>query len=159
MSLEVVSASPENLEWFRIINEEWITDMFAMEEKDRRVLTHPEEEILVHGGKILFVRAKDLGIVGTGALLKTSEGEYELTKMGVLKKARNLKAGDFLLKALIAKATELKAENLYLLTNQKCEAAIHLYLKNGFVHDKEIMERFGAQYQRCDVAMRWIKPK
>ena len=74
--------------------------------------------------------------------------------MGVLKKARGLEAGGYLLKALIEKARQLATKNLYLLTNKKCEAAIHLYKKHGFVDDKEIMSRFGGEYGRCDVAMR-----
>ena len=44
-------------------------------------------------------------------------------------------------------------DKVYLLTNRKCEAAIHLYEKLGFVHDAEIMAKFGARYERCDVAM------
>ena len=44
---------------------------------------------------------------------------------------------------------------LFLLTNKKCEAAIHLYEKNGFVHCEEIMQKFGCAYERCDVAMHY----
>jgi RimJ/RimL family protein N-acetyltransferase len=44
-------------------------------------------------------------------------------------------------------------ERLYLLTNTKCTAAIHLYEKLGFEHDAEVMERFGRRYERCNVAM------
>jgi RimJ/RimL family protein N-acetyltransferase len=44
-------------------------------------------------------------------------------------------------------------DKIYLLTNRKCAAAIHLYEKLGFVHDEAIMRSFGARYERCDVAM------
>ena len=44
---------------------------------------------------------------------------------------------------------------MYLLTNSKCAAAIHLYEKNGFEHDAEIMATYGARYERCNVAMRY----
>ena len=40
-------------------------------------------------------------------------------------------------------------------TNSSCAPAIHLYEKLGFVHDAEIMRRYAARYERCDVAMRW----
>jgi hypothetical protein len=46
------------------------------------------------------------------------------------------------------------AELLYLLSNKKSAAAVHLYEKLRFVHDAEIMRTYGARYQRCDVAMR-----
>ena len=47
----------------------------------------------------------------------------------------------------------LGAERLYLLSNSKSAAAIHLYEKLGFVHDTGIMDEFGARYERCNVAM------
>ena len=66
-----------------------------------------------------------------------------------------LKAGEFLLRAVIARARELNAETLYLLTNSRCAAAIHLYEKLGFIHDAGIMRDYGADYARCNVAMRY----
>lgn len=153
--LSIVEFSKENSHFFKEINEEWIQEMFALESKDQKVLESPEQYILNPGGQILFVKVKGLGIVGAGALMPTGSREMELTKMGVFKKARGTGAGGFLLQALIQKALDLGVENLYLLTNKKCESAIHLYEKYGFVHDKEIMQRFGGEYSRCDVAMRF----
>jgi N-acetylglutamate synthase-like GNAT family acetyltransferase len=47
----------------------------------------------------------------------------------------------------------MNIENLFLLTNKKCAAAIHLYEKSGFEHSDFIMQRFASSYQRCNVAM------
>ena len=140
---------------FHDINDEWIKAMFAIEQADREVLEQPRARIIEPGGDILFVEADSLGIVGTCALRKTGEGEFELTKMGVLERARGRKAGEFLLRAALRRAGELGAEKLYLLTNSKCASAIHLYEKVGFAHDAEIMRDFGSRYARCDVAMRY----
>ena len=104
---------------------------------------------------ILFVEAPGLGIVGTCALQKSQGDGFELTKMGVRESARGRKAGEFLLSAAIERGTLLRADPLYLLTNSRCAAAIHLYEKAGFRHDAEIMARYGARYERCDVAMRY----
>lgn len=141
---------------FHDINAEWITAMFALEATDREVLENPRARIIDGGGTILFVAAAGLGVVGTCALQKTGERSFELTKMGVLEAARGLKAGEFLLAAVIARAEAMGADPLYLLTNAKCEAAIHLYEKLGFRHDADIMARYGARYDRCDVAMRYV---
>lgn len=138
---------------FHDINREWIETMFVLEETDRQVLENPQERILDPGGAILFVEAAGLGIVGTCALQKTGPETFELTKMGVRESARGLKAGEFLLGRMIERAGELGAEKLYLLTNRKCAAAIHLYEKFGFNHDAAIMEQYAARYERCDVAM------
>ena len=140
---------------FHDINAQWIRTMFALEPTDRDVLEHPRERIIAPGGTILFVEAPGLGVVGTCALQRTGPGRFELTKMGVRDSARGLKAGEFLLAAMVDRARTMGAEVLYLLTNSKCEAAIHLYAKLGFVHDEAIMATYGARYQRCNVAMRY----
>ena len=140
---------------FHDINAEWISAMFQMEETDRKTLENPRASIIDGGGAILFVEARGMGIIGTCALQKTSATGFELTKMGVRKAARGLKAGEFLLNAVIDRARMLEADPLYLLTSGRCAAAIHLYEKLGFRHDAAIMADYGARYARCDVAMRY----
>lgn len=151
--LTIHEFSDELAHEFHDINAEWIEAMFRLEPTDREVLENPRARIVDPGGTILFVEAEGLGVVGTCALQKTGAHSFELTKMGVRSSARGLKAGEFLLDAMIARARAMGADPLYLLTNRKCEAAIHLYEKLGFRHDAGIMERYGARYERCDVAM------
>jgi GNAT superfamily N-acetyltransferase/DNA-binding MarR family transcriptional regulator len=143
---------------FHDINMEWISEMFRIEDTDRRTLENPRTSIIDAGGAVLFVEAEGMGIIGTCALQKTSATGFELTKMGVRKAARGLKAGEFLLNAVIERAAALGADPLYLLTNRRCAAAIHLYEKLGFRHDAGIMVDYGARYARCDVAMRYDRP-
>lgn len=138
---------------FYAINAEWISAMFALEQTDIDVLENPRARIIGPGGTILFIEAPGLGIVGTCALQQTSPAKFELTKMGVTAAARGLKAGEALLGAMIERARAMDAQQLYLLTNHKCEAAIHLYEKAGFRHDAGIMAQYGSRYARCDVAM------
>jgi len=153
--LSIRGYSDELARDFHDINAQWIEAMFAMEQADRDVLEQPRACIVEPGGDILFVEADGLGIVGTCALRKTGEGQFELTKMGVRESVRGRKAGEFLLRAAIRRAGELGAGTLYLLTNADCAPAIHLYEKVGFVHDPDIMRDFGARYARCNVAMRY----
>lgn len=140
---------------FHDINAEWIDGMFRMEQTDLDVLLNPRARIIEPGGSILFVEAAGLGVIGTCALQKTGEHSFELTKMGVRESARGMKAGEFLLDAVLRRAETLNVEKLYLLTNARCASAIHLYEKLGFEHDPEIMAEYGARYARCDVAMRY----
>ena len=143
---------------FYRINAEWIDTMYRLEQTDIDVLRNPRERIIEGGGDILFVEDPKLGIVGTCALHKTGEHEFELTKMGVLESARGKKAGEFLLHAIIARAYAMGCDRLYLLSNAKSAPAIHLYEKLGFIHDAGIMEEFGKRYERCDVAMLYRPP-
>lgn len=140
---------------FYALTAEWIEAMFSLEENDRRILSDPRGLIVERGGLILFVEAEGVGIVGTGALIKISDGVYELTKMGVTARARGHKAGEFLLRGLLQRAEAMAITELFLLTNRKCAAAIHLYEKVGFRHDADVMRTHGSRYARCDVAMRY----
>lgn len=142
--------------YFHDINVEWIEDMYALEPTDRDTLENPHARIIEPGGDILFVEAPGLGIVGTCALKRAGAGAIELTKMGVRASARGLKAGHFLMAAAIQRAGELGADPLFLLTNRRSEAAIHLYEKYGFQHDAQIMADYGSGYDRCNVAMRYV---
>ena len=156
-SLEIVPFSDALAADFERINTEWIMAMYTLEATDRDVLGNPRARIIDRGGDILFARAGDLGIVGACALMPSGDGAFELTKMGVLAAARGRKVGEFLLAGVIARARKMAASGtlreLYLLTNTKSEAAIHLYEKLGFTHSADIMARFGSRYERCNVAM------
>lgn len=152
-SLAVREWSDDLAQAFHDINEEWISSMFSLEKKDREILSKPRETIIDPGGHIFFVESKELGVVGTCALMKVDDGVFEVTKMGVLAKARGRGAGELVLQTALARASTMGMKTLYLLTNAKCVAAIKLYEKLGFVHDADIMRRCGADYARCDVAM------
>jgi len=151
--LEIVDFSDDLAPAFRAINAEWIEAMFTLEPNDRAILGSPRASIIDQRGIIRFVRTSDLGIVGTCALIRIADGVFELTKMGVLEAARGRKAGEFLLAHVVAEARRMRLDRVYLLTNRKCAAAIHLYEKAGFVHDAAVMADFGGRYARCDVAM------
>ena len=140
---------------FYALTAEWVEAMFTLEENDRKILSDPRGTILDQGGVILFVEAEGLGIVGTGALIRVADGIFELTKMGVTGRARGRKAGEFLLRVLLERAAAMRMDELFLLTNRTCAAAINLYEKLGFRHDADVMRAHGGRYARCDVAMRY----
>jgi DNA-binding MarR family transcriptional regulator/ribosomal protein S18 acetylase RimI-like enzyme len=144
---------PDLAHHFETINKEWIDDMFVLETIDKQVLEDPQSHIIDKGGKIWFAEHPTLGIVGTCAFWNKGDNNFELTKMGVLKSAQGLKVGEILLQHVLNESQSLGIKNLFLLTNSKCEAAIHLYEKNGFVHDRKIMQDYGQNYARCNVAM------
>ena len=154
--IEIITFSPELADAFEQINREWISTMFEIEASEQAILQDPKTHIIDTGGYVYFAKHPELGVIGTCALKKESEGIYELTKMGVLEKARGLHAGDLLMRHVLADVPALPIDELFLLTNKKCQTAIHLYLKHGFAHDPDIMNKYGAHYIRCDVAMRYL---
>lgn len=153
--LRIVEYSEALAPAFAEITREWVEGFFKIENEDRRIIEDPQGTIIDRGGFILFVEAEGLGIVGTCALIKIEDGVFELTKMGVKASARGRKAGEFLLDAVLKRAEAMGLDELFLLTNDKLGAAVHLYEKAGFQHDAEIMRRFGGRYARANVAMRY----
>lgn len=153
--LTLLPWAPERAGDFHDINAAWIREMFELEAHDREVLEDPHTHIIARGGDILFAAHPEWGVVGTCALMPTVDGALELTKMGVRSEMRGLKVGEFLLHAALVRARAMGHTPLFLLTNTRCAAAIHLYAKLGFQHDADILARYGAMYTRCDVAMRW----
>lgn len=139
---------------FYEINYEWLSEMFVLEQVDKDVLLDPQSNIIERGGQIWLAEHSELGIVGSCALIETSPGEFELTKMGVLSKARGLGIGKLLMNFILDYVKFNNLKFVYLLSSSKCEAAIPLYEKSGFEHDTNIMERFASKYNRCDVAMK-----
>lgn len=154
--LKMLPFSEDYAKYFESINSQWINDMFVLEDIDKRVLGNPQKYIIDRGGFVYFVEHPLLGVVGTCALLNHGEKNFELTKMGVAEHAQGLKVGERLLKYVIEQAMSKSPNCLFLLTNEKCEAAIHLYERNGFSHDNQIMEQYGANYERCNVAMKFV---
>ena len=118
---------------FRILNEEWITRYFVLEEKDRETLGDPENQILRKGGHIFMVYTAGEA-VGCVALIPMSNGVYELSKMAVSPRLRGLGIGRELLEYAIAQAKAIGARSLFLGSSTKLKNAVHLYESIGFRH-------------------------
>ena len=153
--VEIVAFDDTLAPYFRDINAAWIETMFRIEPHDAHVLDNPRAVIVDPGGAIMFARDGAGAVIGTGALMQTRPGIFELTKMGVRETARGSGAGAALLEALLHRAAAMPVDMLYLLTSSACRTAIRLYERAGFVHNAAIMATYGATYARCDVAMRY----
>ena len=149
-AVRIVPYSSEYRKPFKILNEEWIRKYFKMEEMDHKALDHPKEYILDNGGYIA-VALYENEPVGVCALIKMEhpDYDYELAKMGVSPKAQGLGIGWLLGKAIIEKAKELGAQNIYLESNTILVPAITLYRKLGF---KKVAGH-PTPYERCNIQM------
>lgn len=155
IGVEIRALKPgEDATAFRTLNEEWITKHFALEAKDRETLGDPENTILRKGGQIFMVHAEGEA-VGCVALIPMGEGVYELSKMTVSPRLRGQGIGRALLKYAIEQARAIGARSLFLGSNSKLPAAVHLYESMGFQHVP--VERLPPMhYKRADVFMEMI---
>lgn len=153
--LQIVPFRAELREHFYRLNAEWLTRYFSIEAIDHRVLSQPEEHILRPGGVILFALL-DGQPVGTGALLPDADGRYELTKMAVTAHCQGLGVGRRLLSALINEFHRQGGTELFLESQEKLQAALHLYESLGFV--RQPGRKPDSHYARSDVYMIYQGP-
>ena len=150
--LKIIEYSYLYKDAFKVINVEWLEDMFVVEDYDNQVLSDPKKYILDRKGNIWM--ALENGVpLGTVALMELEDGKFELTKMAVTKTARGKGIGRKLLKHLINEVFNTELNTYFLLTNKNCKAAIHLYIEFNFKHDQEILTKYGPYYKRCNVGM------
>jgi len=148
--IRLVGYEPKFRKVFKDLNESWIRAYFQMEAKDYESLLHPQRTILDKGGEIVVALLDDQP-VGVCALIQMDHPEYdfELAKMGVAESARGKGIGYLLGQAIIDKARNRGARNLFLESNTILAPAISLYRKLGF---KEI-EGKPSPYERSNIQM------
>jgi len=146
--LQIESYTPADADSFRALNHEWITKYFTLEDIDNQILDNPESYILAKGGAILMARYEGQ-TVGTCALLKMNDTEYELGKMAVTPAMQGKKIGQQLVGAAIDKARKMGAKKLILLSHRSLVPALHVYQKMGF---REVPTT-PSKYKRADIQM------
>ena len=144
----IIDFEPAHHAAFRALNHEWITRYFALEAPDHLVLDNPQAHILDHGGHILMARYAQM-LVGTCSLIKEADGVYELAKMAVSPRLQGLGIGWALGQAVVAKARQLGARRIELVSNSQLIPALHLYKKLGFLPAPLLP----TPYQRGNVRM------
>jgi GNAT superfamily N-acetyltransferase len=148
--MRIVEYQDRHATAFRDLNLVWIEEFFEVEAKDREQLDHPRESILAPGGMI-FLAEQEGEVIGTCALVRESEHEFELVKMAVSHRAQGKGVGRRLLEVAAAWARRQGAVRLTLLSHSKLQAALHLYQSFGF--RPRSFNACETGYARCDVAM------
>jgi len=146
--VEIIPYSSDLKEHIKTLNIEWLQKYFRVEEKDKLVLSNPQEEIIDKGGMIFFAKYND-EILGTVSLMKIDKDTFELSKMAVSDKAQGLGIGNKLLVHSIAVAEENNIKKLLLYSNRILLPALHLYEKFGFIE----VPLGDVSYERADIKM------
>ena len=120
---------------FKTLNLEWLYKYNLTEPADLEVLDDPRGTVIDRGG-IIFLAVAGEEIVGTAALIKEGEGEYEFAKMAVTAAWQGKGISRLLIDRCMETAREWKAKKLSLFSNSQLKTAISLYEKYGFRHVK-----------------------
>lgn len=145
----IVAYEPKYAQAFAELNYEWLEKYFVVEPYDRQVLDAPEEHIMAPGGEILLALVNGRAI-GTVALIKRADREYEVSKMAVTEQYKGLRIGQKLMYACIDFARKMGSTRIWLDSNRKLTPALNLYKKVGF---KEIPVPAVTHYERGNIRM------
>ena len=118
---------------FRQLNLEWLNKYNLLETHDQTVLDCPRGMVIDRGGYI-YLALHGEEIVGSAALMKEQEGEYELVKMAVAPQHQGKGISKLLIEKCLNKAKEIGAKKLMLYSNSQLQTAIKLYRNYGFYH-------------------------
>lgn len=149
--VNIVEYSSQYQPAFRSLNLEWLDKYNLTESHDLMVLNDPQATILDRGG-FIWLAIADNKVVGSAALMKEHDGEYELAKMAVIADYRGKGIGKLLIETCLAKAREIKAKKILLFSNHQLQTALKLYEKYGFYH----VAVENSPFETADVKMELI---
>ena len=132
---------------FFVLNKAWIEESWILEESDKKDLLNPDK--IVHNGGQVFFALENQKVIGTVAMINSSENRFELAKMTVQEDFRGKGIANLLMDECLKFAKENKANEIFLISNDSLTIARNLYDKYGF---KEV--RLDSQkYDRGNVKM------
>ncbi|MEL7446959.1 MAG: GNAT family N-acetyltransferase [Pseudomonadota bacterium] len=148
---------PSDAEAFARLNLRWINEMFDVEPADEQQIHHPLETIISVGGHIAIAEHRGKAI-GTGAILPAQHSPddgrkwMEIVKMATDPAAQGMGVGTAVIANLVAFARDKAADGIWLETNDRLNAATHLYSKAGFeALSSDVI--WDTPYQRCNLQM------
>jgi ribosomal protein S18 acetylase RimI-like enzyme len=150
--IRMVGSNASHLESFRILNEDWLGQYLEISEYDRQVLADPNAQIINKGGRIYCMLLNEK-VVGTYALQRVNDDEWELSKFTIGKDYRGRRLGKRLLQHAIQQAEVLDARYLLLFTHPDLAEATELYRNTGFREIAEHPEMHDPT-GRCSILMK-----
>ena len=148
--MKIVAFDAAYADQFKRLNLVWLERYFQVEPLDVDVLSNPEEAIIKPGGMIFFALL-DGAVVGTCALIRHTEGLFELSKMAVADTQQGHGIGTQLLGHVIAWARSQSIRTLFVETNTVLERAVRLYQRVGF--RETAYDSSNAHYCRTNLKM------
>ena len=133
---------------FFVLNKVWIEESWILEESDKKDLLNPDK--IVHNGGQVFFALENQKVIGTVAMINSSDDRFELAKMTVQEDFRGKGIANMLMDECLKFAKENKANEIFLISNDSLTIARNLYDKYGF---KEI-DLDSQKYDRGNVKMR-----
>lgn len=139
-------------QYFIDFNTDWIISNFGFLEEHDKEAFHQIDEAMEKGAMIFFA-IENHNVLATCMAKPMKDTTWEICKLGSNKHVPHKGAGSAVFEAAMQWALHHGAERLFILSNSKLKAAIHIYEKYGF---KEI-KLDNYEYIRGDIAFEYLK--
>ena len=145
--ISIIGFNKKYSKQFFLLNKAWIEESWNLEDSDKKDLLNPER-IIENGGQIFFA-LDNQSVIGTVAMIKSSDDMFELAKMTVKEGFRGKGIANMLMDECIKFAKQNSSKEIFLISNDSLTTARNLYDKYGF---KEV-ELDSQKYERGNVKM------
>lgn len=136
------------------INTNWIVSNFgALEEHDIESFKSIDEQM--RAGAMIFFAVENDTVLAACMAAPMEGGTWEICKLGANKNVPHKGAGSAVFETSMKWALSHGAERLFIVTNTKLKAALHIYEKYGFKEVK--LTDYG--YARGDIAFEYVRPE
>lgn len=150
--MKITPYDPKYKNDFIEMNLAWIKAMFAVEPLDVQELENIDAAV-ERGGQIFFAfddEGDDDKPLACCMIAPRDDGDWEIMKFAARGMRSGKGAGGACLKACVDYAKEKNVPKIIVVSNRKCESAVHLYRKFGFREVRVDKKKF--PFDRADIA-------
>ncbi len=127
----IVPFRREHAGMFYRLNRAWLDAHDLYEPADEAQLADPQGSVIDAGGAV-FIAERAGSVVGTAAVVPHGPGEVELLKITVAEDLRGTGLGRRLVEVCIARARDMGAHTMMLVSSSRLQPALRLYERMGF---------------------------
>lgn len=149
--MELIEYDPKYKEDFIQFNKDWIVDNFGFLENEDIKTFEEMDEVLANGAMIYFA-IEDNTALACCMAKPMENGNWEICKLASNKNRPHKGCGSAVFEAAFQWAIDHGAKRLFILSNSRLKAAIHIYEKFHFNEIK--LEDY--EYVRGDIAFERI---
>ena len=131
MAYKISSYKKKYAHQFYLLNKDWISESWDLEDADLHDLLSPEKAIVKLGGEIFFIITNNI-VIGTSAMIPHKNNKFELAKMTIKKEHRGNGLSKLLLNKCIEFAKIKNCNEIFLISNDSLKIARKLYDQYGF---------------------------
>lgn len=148
--MRVIEYQEKYKKYFIQFNTDWIRDNFGvLEEEDMATFDHIEESLAK--GAMIYFAVEGENVLATCMAKPMEDGTWEICKLGSNKHIPHRGAGSAVFEAAMDWAIRHGAKKLFIISNSKLKAALHIYEKYGF-HEIKLDD---YEYVRGDIAFEY----